>query len=161
MKCDSNLLYVDPSALIRQIARIDEVEGWPESVPILSADNFCRLEYTRRRGECHCLVGWIRFTFVRYSSLEDFVTQLMRDLVYRIDGVVCATRRCYRLCFAYTLETYNDAEKNGPSSFEKLAHIWNACMALLGYTEGNPKTEWAENLVRDCKRKIEELNLAA
>lgn len=102
---------------------IDEGLNWPETVPILEAQHIFKDNYDHPTDKnCHCLTGHARYWFdspyVRcqvFQALRGRIAVLGRRLSTPIPG-------------------FNDS-----SPPELCARIWNAAMADLGYTEGNPE----------------------
>lgn len=86
---------------------------WPEYVPVLTADDFCRRRFTSEDGCRHCLRGWLNVVF-HHSTAN------------------CKAVIAIRKQIDTGLMQFNDNPRN---SFTTLANVWNSAMSRLGYTE--------------------------
>ncbi len=91
---------------------MSEIE-WPESVPVLTAEDIHRGHYDGPAGS-HCLLGWAR--------------------------EVSPTNRAYasvraELALTAGVEWYGVAEFNDAANKAVAASVWNDTMRRLGYTE--------------------------
>ncbi len=86
---------------------------WPESVPVLTADDFCRGRYHGPNGT-HCLAGHALAIKGTGPVLWD-ILEAIRD-----------EAGCRRV------PAFNDNPRNSKA---KLARVWNRAMRKLGYTE--------------------------
>ncbi len=111
------------------------VAKWPETVPVLEPDNFCRGAETR--GARHCLVGWVEAAFneMAYDSNREI----------KVIDEICAVAEEFGAAGADEAAEYrsppsvNDNPKN---SRKLLARIWNRAMANLGYVVNNPEARY-------------------
>ena len=101
---------------------------YPETVPILSANDICR--YSLSRHGKHCLRGWQQTVFGDYDSTP--ISDVDKALT-----IACGTRE---------IMTFTDTPRR---KLSVVARAWNRAMALLGYVVGNPERKWA------AKRKVQ------
>ena len=97
---------------------------WPEEVPILTAQDIHKGSLHSRDGCRHCLLGWLIEAFPIYTLDEAVVRRRAQETVETEIGTAFIAK-------------HNDSRS---VSKEQLAREWNAAMARLGYTVGNPLT---------------------
>ena len=85
---------------------------WPETLPILTADDFCRGAYDS--GKQSCLIGW-----TRKVSNDPRVRTEIRRAIKKYTGTP-------------TVVDFNDDPEN---SFTRLARVWNQARRKLGFTQ--------------------------
>lgn len=106
------------------LLEIDEGLNWPETAPVLEAQHMHKGHYDHLTDENrHCLVGHVRYWF--------------RDPSPGLHGQVHEALR--RRVATLTRRSWNVLSFNDNHSPKLCARIWNATMADLGYTEGNPE----------------------
>jgi len=87
---------------------------WPESVPVLTADDMYRGRFTSPCGQKHCLLGWVYAIFTNpVASVRSF------RAIELVSG-------------SENIASLNDDPNNSEA---KIAQIWNDAMHELGYTE--------------------------
>jgi hypothetical protein len=105
-------------------------EDWPETVPILSADNVVRwseLSLSNIEDSYHTIEGWAIRTFCLTHRLEFFRCFLMaiKELSWDVELVGVKNQ-------------VGDFADKMPR--QVVADTWNRAMFFLGYTEDNPQT---------------------
>ena len=110
---------------------------WPNEVPVLGHENFCRGAF--ESGRNRCMTGWAHEVFAGDpiptmpscievdKKIEPVIVHSLRELkASRLDED-----------YEYVgIPAYNDNPRN-PKAL--LARAWNRAMARLGYTVDNPE----------------------
>lgn len=89
---------------------------WPNTVPILTADDFCR--GMSRCGSQLCLASWLTKTFPNVHARGEATAALFEEIKRFTNPV------------SVTLIRFNDNPRN---SRQLLADVWNGAMKRLGY----------------------------
>lgn len=104
---------------------------WPESVPVLTADDLCVKRFSDHKGR-HCISGWIRYAKLRAAVEveEELLTELRTDLplvIYNDFGEVddFNTRA--------GLRDNRSSPGDTRARLRKIAAAWNRVMRRHGY----------------------------
>jgi hypothetical protein len=113
----------------------------PKTMPVLTAADICREEFTH--GEKHCLVGWARVAVTGEASWAPPASQSAIQKIRK--ALQEAGQELEAVGAEWGVIQMNDQTKNRKAL---LARVWNRAIAKLGYVVDNPE---AKNLQRKAK----------
>lgn len=142
----------------KHTVKMPEGVPWPEHAPILKAEHMCRGKpFKKGDPHCACLLGHaymlaghvtrdadgrVQYTEagLQGGSLERARTDvIVTALRYRIAAFTDVSERRDAVAHVAAFNDGKPVYHYLAPTYETLARIWNATMADLGYTEGNPE----------------------
>lgn len=107
---------------------------WPETVPILTAEDMCIVPL--ERGKCGCLSEWMSRCFddVMWNSNDDeSLTVAMIEAHNQLGTHVPKMNALNETYFTYQTNRFAKTTR------VLAARVWNRAMAILGYVVNNPE----------------------